>query len=174
MKRVPRESIENETRTKRINNSSIRDVYRWFKSKCYRIGSICNISYRIFFWINNTHAFGRNAIDSIAFFSQCINFFGEQCVSTRQVCTGLPYLCEFVILINCKQAPACMWVTKCEWLSKREISSKRLKSFLSEGARITRWHCNFYSRDNAIYNESCILCLSQSRDYCMTLLKSIT
>ena len=43
----------------------------WFKSKCYRIGSICIISYRKFFWINNIHDFGRNATDIIAFFSQC-------------------------------------------------------------------------------------------------------
>ena len=38
-----------------------------FFSQC----SICIISYRIFFWTNNIHAFDRNTIDSIALFSQC-------------------------------------------------------------------------------------------------------
>ena len=47
-------------------------LHHEFKSIWYRIGNIFIGSCSIFLWINSLHAFSRNAIGSIAFFSQCM------------------------------------------------------------------------------------------------------
>ena len=77
-------------------------VHHWFKSIYYRIGSICISFIGMFFWINNIHAFGRNAIDWIVFFPSVRHFYF---VETEPSCSHelaifLKYHMPLIILIS--------------------------------------------------------------------------